>query len=213
MSKKFLTEHINQVFIHRRNSAEKKLAEQNSLLATNPPNFQQSEIAVLKEQQDRIAQEQLVLKEKQVVTIRENEVYRLEQESATKKRIAQDQLQKEKELVVQQAIALRIEQEHLAREKLALTEEQERVARNEEVFREKQQNMVRTQEAFELERDQLVRMQRVQQEERDQLARARVEQEKIKEEINIPIQELLVAEKEVNNEDYYIVPLAGEDNN
>jgi hypothetical protein len=118
MSKKFLTEHINQVLTHRRNSAEKKLAEQNALLATNPPNFRQSENTVLKEQQDRIVvQEQLVLKEKQAVTIRENEVRRLQQESASKKRIAQDQLQKEKELVEQQAIDLRIEQEKISREK------------------------------------------------------------------------------------------------
>lgn len=117
MSKKFLTEHINQVLTHRRNSAEKKLAEQNALLATNPPNFRQSENTALKEQQDRIAQEQLILKAKQEVTIRENEVYRLEQESASKKRIAQDQLQKEKELVEQQAIDLRIEQEKISREK------------------------------------------------------------------------------------------------
>lgn len=127
MSKKFLTEHLNQVFTHRRNSAEKKLAEQNALLATNPPNSQQNENAALKEQQDRIAQEQLILKAKQAMTIRENEVYRLQQESATKKRIAQDQLQKEKELVEQQAAALRIEQEHLAREKSTLRLEREQV--------------------------------------------------------------------------------------
>jgi hypothetical protein len=217
MSKKFLTEHINQVFTHRRNSAEKKLTEQNSLLATNPPNFQQSENAALKEQQNRIAQEQLILKAKQAVTIRENEVYRLEQEAATKERMAQEQLRKEKEQVEQRLITLRIEQEIVEKGKITLKLEQEQIllrikeqeSREQEAFKENQQ----IKEVLELEREQLVRMQRMQQEEKDQLARARVEQEKIKEEINIPIQKLLVAEIEVNDEDYYIVPLTGEDNN
>jgi hypothetical protein len=217
MSKKFLTQHINQVFTHRRNSTEKKLTEQNSLLATNPPNFQQSENAALKEQQNRIAQEQLILKAKQAVTIRENEVYRLEQEAATKERMAQEQLRKEKEQVEQQGIVLRIEQEIVEKGKITLKLEQEQIllrikeqeSREQEAFKENQQ----IKEVLELEREQLVRMQRMQQEEKDQLARARVEQEKIKEEINIPIQKLLVAEIEVNDEDYYIVPLTGEDNN
>jgi hypothetical protein len=214
MSKQFLTQHLNQVITHRKNSAEKKQAEKNALLATTPPDSRQIENPSLKEKLDHIVvQEQLVLKEKQAVTIRENEVYRLEQEAATKKRIAQDQLQKEKELVEQQAIALRIGQEHLAKEKLALTEEQERVARNEEVFREKQQNIARTQEAFELEREQLVRMQRIQQEERELITQERREQEEKRAAINIPLPIQEIVELEPGEEDYYFVPLAGEDNN
>ena len=152
MSKQFLTQHLNQVLTHRRNSAEKKLAEQNALLATNPPNFRQSENAALKEQHDRIVvQEQSVLKEKQAVTIRENEVYRLQQESAIKERIVCEQLQKEKEQVAQQVIALRIEQEKISREKIALREEQDAI--EQEAFRERQQ----IREALELEREQLAR--------------------------------------------------------
>jgi hypothetical protein len=271
MSKKFLTEHINQVLTHKKNSAEKKLAEQNALLATNPQNVQQTETPSLKEKLDHIVvQEQLVLKEKQAVTIRENEVYRFEQEAATKERMVREQLQKEKEQVEQQVIALRLEQEKIAKEKISLRLEQEQVllriqeqdaieqeafrerqqirealelereqlarekmlliaeqkkaeerinesiqelaVRNEEALRERQQNIAKMQEAFELnlERERIAKEQQVQQEERDQLARARVEQERIKEEINIPVQ---IAEHEPEDEDYYIVPLAGEDNN
>ena len=238
MSKKFLTEHLNQVFTHRRNSAEKKLTEQNSLLATNPPNFQQSENAALKEQQDRIAQEQLILKAKQAMTIRENEVYRLQQESATKERIVCEQLQKEKEQVAQQVIALRIEQEKISREKIALREEQDAI--EQEAFRERQQ----IREALELEREQLAREKML----------LIAEQKKAEERINESMQELavrneealregkqnidkrqeavelnlkrekIVTEQQVQNElegpvlegedeDYYFVPLAGEDNN
>jgi hypothetical protein len=217
MSKKFLTQHINQVFTHRKNSTEKKLDGKNAPITITPPNSQQNENAVLKEQQGRIAQEQLILKAKQAMTIRENAVYRLQQESANKERIVCEQLKKEKEQVEQRLITLRIEQEIVEKGKITLKLEQEQIllrikaqeSREQEAFKENQQ----IKKVLELEREQLVIMQRVQQEERDQLARARVEQEKIKEEINIPIQKLLVAEIEVNDEDYYIVPLAGEDNN
>ena len=274
MSKKFLTQHLNQVSAHRRSGTEKKLAEQKAILTANPPNFRQSENTALKEQQDRIAQEQLVLKAKQAVVIRENEVYRLQQESATKERIVCEQLKKEKEQVVQQVIALRIEQEivdkanitlkleqeqatrdhkafresqqntakmqealelerdqlaseeretfaqerealriereAVAKERISLREEQERAVENEEALRERQQNITKMQEALELERERIVK----EQQEREQLAKVRAEQEKTKAEINIPVQELLVAEKGVDaDDDYYIVPLAGEDNN